>query len=464
MCVRVLFLVSAALSVTAPAPGMAQTFDAPPVPARGFGEFAPAVPPSRPKKIAAPVTHERVIVRSDRRPSVHPASVEMLGEAARKYRGIAEAGGWPILPADVKLSQGVESEAVVMLRRRLATEGDLAESDIENPVFDASLIEAVKRFQTRHGQSRTGLVAGPTLQALRVTAEARASQLEMSLGRLSARSFVFGARYVAVNIPAASVEAIANGSVEKRFVAVVGKKDRPSPEVETRITSINLNPTWTVPASIVKKDVIPRMRKEPGYLAKARIRIYGASGNEVEPGAIDWKTERALAFTLRQDSGASNALGQLRIDMPNRESVYMHDTPSKRLFLADNRFHSSGCVRVENIRDLAVWLLEGAKGWDRREIDQAIASGERKDIRPKEPVPVIWTYLTGYVTPDGTVHFRADIYGLDRPAGAIARKEPAEPNRKAAPPAKPPFDSSGLDAVAEAATIPTRRIVQKIDP
>jgi murein L,D-transpeptidase YcbB/YkuD len=309
-------------------------------------------------------------------------------------------------------------------------------------------------------------VSGPTLSALRVPAADRLRALEESAKRLALRSFAFGERYVVVNIPSASVEAVEKGIVERRFLAVVGKTDRASPEVETRITNVNLNPNWTVPASIIRKDIIPKMQKDPGYLAKARIRIFGASGNEVDPKLIDWKSDRATAFTLRQEAGTGNALGQVRIDMPNREAVYMHDTPSKRLFARDDRFHSSGCVRVENVRDLAAWVLEGAPGWDRAALDAAIATGARKDIRPAAPVPVIWTYLTGYVTPDGQVHFRPDIYRRD--AGEVLTAKAERPVQKAkAAPMPLTLDTDALDAMVSGSAGPYRAAsapVQRIDP
>jgi murein L,D-transpeptidase YcbB/YkuD len=419
----------------------------PPIPAM------PETPPRpKPKAVAAPVVHEQVVARNDKRPTVHPDSVAMITEAARRYQEIAASGGWPILPAKVSLKPGDDSEIVVHLRQRLAAEGDLAPADAVNPVFDAGLLAAVKRFQARHGHTQNGLVQGPTLKALRVAAHERALQLSESAARLSQRNLGFGPRYVIVNLPSAAVEAIENGVVEKRFIAVVGKKDRASPEVETRITNVNLNPTWTVPISIVKKDIIPKMQKDPDYLVKSKIRIYGASGNEIDPHLIDWKTERAAAFTLRQESGASNALGQLRIDMPNRDAVYMHDTPSKRLFLRDDRYHSSGCVRVENVRDLAVWILEGQRGWDRPAIDAAIAEGKRRDVRPSQPIPVYWTYLTGYVTPDGIVHFRPDIYGRDGAPAVPADPATAMSDNSATPtaPATPAARRAMTDARATA--------------
>lgn len=431
-----LALSSAAAQTLGPAPVAVGGFSvaAPaPVESTAPGQPPAAAPAPKPKKKVAgpPVTHERVVARADKRPSVHPGTAQALDEAITRYRGIVSQGGWPILPEGTLLGPGATSPHVVTLRQRLAAEGDF-DGDLTGKTLDAPLVAALKRFQARHGQSQNALVSGPTLKALRVSAQERLTMLERSAQRYGAHQFAFGNRYVAVNLPSASVEAIENGVVERRFTAVVGKRERASPEVETRITNVNLNPTWTVPVSLIKRDIIPKMRKDPGHLAKMKIRIYGASGNEVDPKAIDWNTERAAAFTLRQESGAGNSLGQLRIDMPNTEAVYMHDTPSKRLFARDDRFHSSGCVRVEGVRDLAAWVLEGQRGWDREAIDAAIDTKERKDIRPREPIPVIWTYLTAFVTPDGQVHFRPDVYGYDSgtPSPAIARA----PKRKATPP------------------------------
>jgi murein L,D-transpeptidase YcbB/YkuD len=386
----------------------------------------------------------RVVAKDDPRPTIYPGAVDAIDDAAERYRRIAESGGWPMLPAGITLKPGSTGEAVLILRQRLIREGDLDPADSEMPKFDSGLTRAVKLFQARHGFAQTGIVGTLTLRALRVPAQERYQALVESARRLRGRNFAFGPRYVVVNIPSASVEAIAAGEVERRHIAVVGKADRPSPEVETRITNVNFNPTWTVPVSIIKKDIIPKMRDDPHYLAKSKIRIFGASGAEIDPARIDWSTERATAFTLRQDPGAGNSLGQIRIDMPNREAVYMHDTPSKRLFQRDDRFHSSGCVRVENVRDFVAWLLRptpkaGGDIWDRPDIDDILKSDQRKDVRLKEAVPVIWAYLTGYVTPDGQVHFREDVYGLDQVAilTSSAGHDPATTATIPAPRAKP---------------------------
>jgi murein L,D-transpeptidase YcbB/YkuD len=315
------------------------------------------------------------------------------------------------------LKAGDTGPLVITLRQRLAAERDLPAEATTSPLFDADSCKAVRRFQARHALPESGAVREKTLQALNVPAATRQRQLAASAQRLMGSAFAFGERYVVVNIPSATVEAVEGAHVARRYVAVVGKADRASPTVETRITAVNLNPTWTVPVSLIKKDIIPHVRKDPGYLAKMKIRILDGKGQEVEPQTIDWSTEKAANYIVRQDPGAINSLGQMRIDMPNRHAVYMHDTPTKRLFAQGARFHSSGCVRVADVRDFAEWLLRGTPSpsgaWSKAEIDAGIATGARQDIKLAKPIPVAWVYLTGYAMPDGSVHFREDVYGLD---------------------------------------------------
>jgi murein L,D-transpeptidase YcbB/YkuD len=358
-----------------------------------------------------------VSISQDPRPTLDASTFINTMRATWTYKRIAETGGWPTLPAGTVLKMGDKGPLVVTLRQRLASEGDLAAELSTSTVFDAELANAVKRFQARHGLPESGAVRARTLEALNVPALTRHRQLTASAQRLAGSTFSFGDRYVVVNIPSAAVEAIERGQVARRFVAIAGKVDRPSPMVETRVTAVNLNPTWTVPVSLIKKDIIPHVRKDPDYLEKMKIRILDAKGQEIDPKSLDWSTQNAVNYTLRQDPGVINSLGQIRIDMPNKHAVYMHDTPKRQLFTQDARFHSSGCVRVADVADFAEWLLRGTNGqtgaWTREGIDTAIATTTRQDIRLEKPVPVAWVYLTGYATADGAVHFRDDVYGLD---------------------------------------------------
>ena len=396
-------------------------------------EAKPAEGKPAPKKVSRELP-PLVVARmsQDTTPTLTPATFLDTLRAAERYQALVEAGGWPSLPADLAVKPGERNPAIPALRRHLVLTEDLAPGGPESDALDPGLVAALKRFQARHNLPETGLLGRQTVAALNVPASVRQRQLAASANRLIGSSFPFGDRYVVVNIPSAAVEAVDHGSVARRYVAVVGKPERASPSVETRITNINFNPTWTVPVSLIKKDIIPHMRKDPGYLAKMHIRMLDGQGQEVQPTAVDWSTERAVNYTLRQDPGFDNSLGQVRIDMPNRHAVYMHDTPSKSLFSRDVRFHSSGCVRVADVKALVGWLLDGTPGpngsgstWGPMEIETGIATGERRDIKLAKPVPVTFVYLTGYATPDGRVHFRDDVYGLD--TGKDPSKDPSKP-------------------------------------
>ncbi|MFZ1962517.1 MAG: L,D-transpeptidase family protein [Roseiarcus sp.] len=379
------------------------------------------------KKVAPPAPPLETALSDDPTPTLRPDTFFATAKAAERYAGIVAAGGWPTDVAPLR--PGAKGSAVAALRRRLVVEGDLdAEKAGERPAgraWDADLTAAVKRFQARMGLRQTGVVAGATLEAINVPAGVRAAQLAASAQRLAAVEFPFGERYVVVNLPSASVDAVEDGRVVRRYVAIVGDVEHPSPEIAARISVVNLNPTWTVPTSIIKNEIIPKMQKDPGYLAREKIRILDASGAEIDPKTINWASERAANYILRQDSGAGNSLGAIRIGMPNKLAVYMHDTPSKRLFGADYRFLSHGCVRVQGVYDFAEWLLQGSSGgplgvWDKAALQAEVKAGAREDIKLTRPAPVIWVYLTGWSNRDGAANFRDDVYGIDADGAATA--------------------------------------------
>jgi L,D-transpeptidase YcbB len=355
-------------------------------------------------------------------PTVSAATVPTTEQAMDRYAAIVARGGWPRVPAVTQLRLGDRHPGVNDLRARLAASSDIDPNAVGNDVYDSYVEAAVRRFQARHGLTVDGIIRKETLAALNVPAPVRLAQLKVNVTRLRTLSTNLGPRYVVCNLPAARIEAIENGAAVSRHTAVVGKPDRASPEINSKIVEINFNPYWTVPASIVRKDLIPKMQDQPDYLTSNHIRIFDVRHKELQPADINWYSEDATNYTFRQDPGSFNSLGSIRINFPNPHQVYMHDTPLKNLFGEDFRFHSSGCVRVQNVRALVVWLLGGAHGWSHGEIDQVIKSGELKTARLVNPVPLHWVYVTGWATADGIVQFREDIYGRDGVLGAQAAK------------------------------------------
>ena len=400
---------------TAPAfgQGAGQTGASPPAAKPAAAAVANPTHATKPPAASTPESRSAAALALSHEPTFDEGTAQRIKEAALSYSDIAVRGGWPMIPPDARFTLGVAGANDDLLRRRLIVSEDLA-ADKASGTFDEVVAEAVKRFQVRHGLAATGTVTPRTLAALNVPAQKRIRQLEASLERIQNMNFQFGQRYVVVNLPATYAEAIENDAVVRRYHVIVGKTEKPSPTLTAEITSVNLNPTWTVPSSIAKTEISAHMRKDPSYLTRMHMEVLDAHDSPIDPGSVDWSGTRAPNFTVRQQNGAWNALGAVKIDMPNPYSVYMHDTNQRNLFSDDYRFDSHGCARVDNVRDLAAWLLqEELSKWNRAAIDAAIATGQRQDIALPRKVPVAWIYLTAWMTRDQTIQFRNDIYDQD---------------------------------------------------
>ncbi len=282
-------------------------------------------------------------------PIFSPQTVNYTEQAIAQYQNIVAQGGWPQVPDTKKLLLGVSDPDVGPLRQRLMVSGDLPQSAGISQSFDSYVDSALKRFQLRHGLPADGVTGKYTYAAMNVPAPVRLGQLQTNLGRLREKVGTLGDRYVLVNIPAAQIEAVENGRVVLRHTAIVGKIDRPTPIVNSKINEIIVNPYWTSPVSIVRKDIIPLMRKDPNYLKDSHIRLFAPDGSEVDPLNVDWSTEEATKYRFRQDPGSNNAMASVKINFPSPDGVYMHDTPQQSLFNKLMRFDSSGCVRVQNV-------------------------------------------------------------------------------------------------------------------
>jgi murein L,D-transpeptidase YcbB/YkuD len=347
-------------------------------------------------------------------------SEEMLANLQRaieRYTEIARRGGWQPIPGTRMIRPGDDDERVPALRRRLIATGELRRAGgYETFSFDNELEAAVRRFQLRHGLRVSGRVDQPTLQALNVPVQARVAQLKVNYNRINElMGQRLDDRYVVVNVPGFQLEAVERGTVELRHRVIAGKPDRQTPTVQAQIRALNFFPFWRVPESVANLDLIPRLRKEPDYLQKEHIRILTGSfnGPEIDAQTINWDQIDPKQIRFRQDPGPQNALGLVRLDMPNEHGVYMHDTPMKPLFAQRARAFSAGCVRVQDVFELAAWVARGEPGMDRRRVDEIVSSGTAADIVLQRPVPVYFTYITAWAEADGSIEFRPDIYGRD---------------------------------------------------
>ncbi|MDG4549843.1 MAG: L,D-transpeptidase family protein [Candidatus Contendobacter sp.] len=342
-----------------------------------------------------------------------------LREVLRKYREVAAAGGWPTVVAG--LASGAQGPRVRDLRARLQASGDLSGGDApgktESAVFDKTVTDAVRRFQKRHGLAETGTVNAETQAALNVSVTERIRQVELNLERWRWMPDDLGSRYILVNIPSFKMKVFED---DKRVIesnVVVGRQERQTPAFTANMAYLVLSPKWYVPRSIAVKDKLPQLKRSPYALARQNIRVFNSAGQEIKPGAINWRAVSASNFNyqLRQDAGPRNALGGIKFMFPNPYNVYLHDTPSRELFSRSQRTFSSGCIRISNPVELAEYLLKFDPKWTRETIKTASASGKQRVVNLPRTVPVYLLYWTAWVDEDGLVNFRNDIYQRDKP-------------------------------------------------
>lgn len=345
-----------------------------------------------------------------------PASPQAMEAAIAMYEHITRNGGWPMI-SEGGLEKGDFSRQVVFLRERLVAEGYLPPEslDVDMPEkFSVEVRNAVKAFQSNHGLATTGKIDDRTLAELNVPAGARLQQLRVNRPRVATYAAKLGPRYILVNIPSAQLEAVNFGVVYSRHNIVAGKIDRPSPVLMSRISDINFNPYWTAPDSIVRRDLLPKLAKDPDALMEMRIRVIEkATGREVDPRYVDWSMTPSNLFVFRQDPGDQNAMATVKINFPNKYAVYLHDTPTRELFGQNARYLSSGCIRVDRVDVLVDWILSGQDGFNADMIENIAMTGRRLDKPVKNGPELRIMYLTAWATEDGRIHFRPDVYHLD---------------------------------------------------
>jgi L,D-transpeptidase YcbB len=324
---------------------------------------------------------------------------ERMRAALAHYRAAAEAGGWPAVPSGETLKEGERSHGVALLRQRFMrgtnrNEAELAAAGAGDPtLFDASLMQAVQRFQSRHSIEADGAVGEETLRELNRTVEDRIAEMKLNLDRWRWLPNDLGERFVMVNIAGFELEVVDQGRAVQTMNVVVGKLERQTPVFADSIQHVVVNPYWNVPDGIYRMDVRPAMDRDPRYLARNNMEMVNGR--------------------VRQRPGPNNALGRYKFIFPNEFNVYLHDSPQGHLFSRTSRDFSSGCIRIERPEEFARLLLDMQTDRGAGQLDAMLTSWNERWIKLDRPLPVYLLYFTAWVEEDGTVRFHHDVYGRD---------------------------------------------------
>jgi len=351
----------------------------------------------------------------------------------RQYRGLKNgllhygllkySGEWQVLSGRKSIRPGDEDERIVEIRKRIALleNANLENAETGNPsVYDDELLKKVLLFQQAHGLEQDGIIGRKTMRELNKSPEDRLTQIKVNMARWRWQDHALGEKYILVNIANYRLYSYAASELEFSMPVIVGKLQHQTPVFSDRIKYLELNPYWNVPPSIAINEELPELKKNPDYLVEKNIRLFSnwqEDGVELDSTVIDWSLvspSEMAGFKLRQEPGPANALGRVKFVFPNRYSVYLHDTPSKKLFSEQTRSFSHGCIRVSEPEKLAVFLIDGAgREWDRTRVNDLINLGKRKVLRIRPPIPVHITYQTAWVDKDDQIVFNGDVYGRD---------------------------------------------------
>ena len=379
-----------------------------------LGSYTPSTLKADPTPSGKAVTETEIFSTQVVEPMLSTNGMAQMQAAESKYAAIVSNGGWPKVPKGAS-KKGSEGKEVMALNQRLFIEGyvrpEAAEGEFAS-IFTSATEDGLMRFQRNNGLAASGRMDGPTLQALNVSASERLSAIRANIPRIAEYSKDLGDRYVVVNIPAQQIETVNGNRVFSRHNAIVGRPSRPTPVVMTALSDIKFNPYWNAPASIVERDILPKISS--GILEKMNMKVFdGVGGPEVNPRRINWRHAVVDNYHFRQEPGGENAMATAKINFSSPFGIYLHDTPEQHLFDTSGRFYSSGCVRVQKVAVLLNWILNGQDGIDPNQIEYLAQSLERKDVKLVVPPQLRVTYLTAWPTSDGTVAFRGDVYGLD---------------------------------------------------
>ncbi|WP_347050560.1 L,D-transpeptidase family protein [Flavobacterium olei] len=300
--------------------------------------------------------------------------------------------------------------ALISIKKRLLYWNDMTGKDSLTKIYDEKTFESVKRFQERHGLAADGVIGAGTIRALNHSKESRKKQIIANIERWRWYNAELAENYFIINIPDYSLNVVENQDTTLVRNVVVGTAKRRTPIITSFLKTVVFNPTWTVPPTILKEDVVPAMKRNRNYLAKKNITIYNSSGNVVDPMA--WNENKPNNYRYVQSPGYNNSLGLVKILFPNHHTVYLHDTNHRNIFGRNNRSMSSGCVRVENPLELAQHILDVEGNWPQDRIDTIIASKKTMSFKIKKKYALYQWYWTAW-SKKNQLQFRADIYNLD---------------------------------------------------
>jgi len=338
-----------------------------------------------------------------------------LKQALANYRKIQAEGGWPQVPAGETLKPGMSSPRVITIRQRLAVTADMPAVSMESALYDDAVEAGVKQFQKRHGLEADGVIGKGTLVVMNVPVDARIDQLRVNLDRARWVLHDLPQDFVVTDIAGFNVLYIRNGQEAWKTRVQVGKTYRKTPVFRDRIRYIEFNPTWTIPPGILRKDILPKVKRDPEYLRNKNMVVLNQQGTQIDTATIDWSQYpgKGFPYLIRQQPGPNNALGRVKFIFPNKHAVYLHDTPSKSGFKRAERAFSSGCIRVQNPFHFAELLLADNPGWDRAKIDAVVESRKTTRVNLTEPLTVMLLYWTAQVDSEHRVVFKQDIYDRD---------------------------------------------------
>jgi len=343
-----------------------------------------------------------------------------LKDAYNRYKTIEYQGGFVKIKPGKNLKLGSVSDRVVDLRIRLNQSWDLDFADENNKKFDQELKDALKRFQKRVGIWTSGVLNSTTRKALNVPLKKRLELIKLNLERSRWERDSFDYRYIIVNIPEFLMRFMDNDQELLRMRVIVGKTKNPTPIFQSKMSYVVLNPRWSVPNSIVTKELLEKIQEDPYYLEERNYKMYNGwskKRQEIDPFDVDWfkyDEDSKIPFNIVKDSGERNPLGVVKFMFPNNHAVYMHDTPNKSLFKNSIRAYSHGCIRLHKPKKLLEFVSDSYLGASYRVIKSKLDTGENQSLPMSEKIPVYIRYYTAFVDKNGGVNFGRDIYGYDK--------------------------------------------------